>query len=525
MPPRTEPAAVPASSARIHLAPFPEGQVGIMRDLAERDLYFFCKEICGHTLLEPEPHGALCEFLMREHPSPSPQRMRLILMPRTTFKTSVVTEDHTLWELLRDHSLRTLIDSDLRANAKKYALYVRLHLETNPRIRQLWGDLRSEPGWTEEYFTIQRDRHTRESSVMTSGMDQVLVGLHFDRIKITDVVNNTNVNTPEQFTKVREHFGHLSSLLEIPKINPFAERILEGTRWDAQDLYGELMTHASGMESSDAIVEYLLEHGEATWDDLMVFFRSAYHYTRDDRGDLVPRTPLFSLFTPEFLEAKRADPTFGGYWFSANYLNDPVPSAESDWKKEWFIYWDRLPQFVNVYMPVDPAIGTDPNRDSESAIVVAATDKDKRLYLLDAWHGRVAPDVLLGKIFAFYDLYRPQTVGLEQVAFQKYLRYMLYDEMARRQVYFPVRPLMPDTHKTKEGRIRMMQPRYAAGHVLHRRGSRGITDLEMQLLRLGSKRYPKDLADALAYLPQMMSAAQASAPAPAYVPENRTTGY
>src|SRR3990172_25224 len=194
------------------LLPFAEDQVPIMRDLAERDLYFFSKEICGHNLLEPEPHGALCNFLMRPHPSPSPQRLRIALSPRGTFKSTIITEDQTLWRILRDpdHSERTLIDSDLRANSKKYGGYIRTHLETNKRVLQLWGDLKREPGWTEEYFTVRREVEKREPTAMTSGIDQVTVGLHFDRIIVTDVVNNTNINTPEQFEKVSDHFGHLS---------------------------------------------------------------------------------------------------------------------------------------------------------------------------------------------------------------------------------------------------------------------------------------------------------------------------
>src|SRR3990170_178573 len=238
------------------LAPWPETLVPVMRRRADSDLFFFCRNILGVTLLEDEPHGALCRWLER----PARMGKRLILMPRGSFKTSIVSVGYMLWQLVKHPNERHLLDSDLRSNAKKLLLLERQHLEGNPRLRQLYGDLTMPTGWTEEQFTVERTARHKEPSVMTSGMDQVVVMLHFDRLLADDLVNNTNISTREALEKTFDHIRLLYPLMELPSINPHREIIVIGTRWDENDAYAAI-TKLAGW--SDEAVREALDAGEA----------------------------------------------------------------------------------------------------------------------------------------------------------------------------------------------------------------------------------------------------------------------
>lgn len=488
---------------RRRLEPWPEAIVEMVRDRALSDLWFFETEVLGYSLLHPQPHGELCTWLM----APSPGH-RLILMPRTSFKTTIITEGYSLWCLVKDTSERLLIDSDLRANSKRMAGKIRWHIESNKRFGQLFGDLKREPGWTDEYFTVKRSHESREPSIYTAGMDAVVVSLHFDRIFGDDLQNNTNINTKEAIDKVIGHIQLYEPLLELPEVNPYAEILLTGTRWDDADAYGHALRERSRMQD-DEFMAVLKEKGQARFGDLDVFYRSAY---RPDG------TPLFSLFTERFLEQKRE--RLGAYLFAANYLNDPVPVENATFRREYFTYFDRLPEKLAVYTVVDPALSEKKHGDF-TAIVTVAVDPGKVLYVLDAWHGKINPKATIDKMFEVYDAWQPQVMGLETVGFQKTLKYMLYDEMARRGQFLPLRELAPDTRTTKEMRIKSLQPYYQTGKIAHRRG---LHDLETELLRFPRAQHD-DLADALAYVLQMLAPVPRKWEPREYVPENIHTGY
>ncbi len=506
--------AVEAPARRRILAwPDPGPVLDGLRARALQDFWFFAREVVGLDLLEPEPHRKLCRFLER------PARRKLILMPRGSFKSSIVSVAYVLWRIAKDPSERVLIDSDIRANAKKFAGLVRWHIESNARFRQLFGDLVRQPGWTEDFFTVRRPHESKEPTVHTSGMDQVVVGLHFDRIICDDLVNNTNITTRDQMEKTLDHFRLLSPLLELTEINPGAEMVLVGTRWDDNDLYGVILRE-SGL--SERELAEALEAGEVRLGNWEVFFRSCYR--RDGR-------PLFSLFTKKFLEEKRRE--LGAYHFAAQYLNNPVPVETATFRREWFSYYTPpapttkdekglpTPVPLRKTMTVDPGV-SEKRRADRSAIIVAGTDEAGRVYILQVWAGRVQPKVLIDRIFELYEAHKPAVIGLEQVAFQKALRFWLQEEMGRRKVWLPLRELKPDTGATKEMRIRALQPLYESGQIVH--PVKGAEELEEELLRFPRGQHD-DLADALAYQLQLIIKQQAKRPTPVYVPDSQTTGY
>src|SRR3990167_1412260 len=77
-----------------------------LQEVSRQDFTYFCRDVLGYVDMNAQ-HEALCEFLQYE-----PAKVRLILMPRYTFKSSIVTIAKTLWRLLCDPNEKLLLYSD-----------------------------------------------------------------------------------------------------------------------------------------------------------------------------------------------------------------------------------------------------------------------------------------------------------------------------------------------------------------------------------------------------------------------------
>jgi hypothetical protein len=69
------------------------------RDKCFNDLFYFATEVLGYTEITKETHGELCTILDNFDKT---DKNLLILMPRGTFKTTIVVFSYMVRELLRD---------------------------------------------------------------------------------------------------------------------------------------------------------------------------------------------------------------------------------------------------------------------------------------------------------------------------------------------------------------------------------------------------------------------------------------
>ena len=438
----------------------------------KQHLYEFVKEILdqkdesGHNLLHQKPHKELCDFVQTE------KRFKLILMPRGSFKTSVVTIGYSLFSLVKNPNIRILIDSETLGRSKKFLSEIKRHLESNEKLRELYGvhNAKSDDTWSKtEIYSSQRVKNLKEPSIAIAGIDTPAVGLHFDLIIADDLHSEKNITSRDQIDQVIEHYKLLLSVLE-----PDGELIVIGTRWDDTDLYG-----------------YIIDN-EADRFDIMK--RSAI----DDDGNLLMPDRL----SQEFLDNMKK--TQGSYLYSCQYLNDPVSREDAEFKQEDFRYYepkdiDNMP--LNVFMAVDPAIS---QRDSGdfTAIVVGGFDGAGNLYILDIFRQRVNPGQLVNQIFLMADQWMPRLLGIETTVFQQVLAYNLRDEMKVRGRYLPMIELRRDTAESKENRIRALVPRYLTHNVYHPKSHPHLSDMEMELVRFPRGKHD-DIIDATSDLLQM----------------------
>ena len=231
-------------------------------DRCRWDLFYLAKYILNYDLMEEEVHGEVCKYaegLYQAHPeswAPVPDKEGsgledqykhgntnlLILMPRGTFKSSVITIAFALQNTLHDPNIRMLIDSETFSKSKAFLAEIKGHLEGNEAFREVFKTIHGiEPNggkkkdllWTDSQLNLAcRNRPRKEPTFSCAGIDVTKNGMHYDLIIFDDLHSENNVTNKEQIDKVKDHWRLSYSLLD-----PGKPMIVIGTRWHFDDLY------------------------------------------------------------------------------------------------------------------------------------------------------------------------------------------------------------------------------------------------------------------------------------------------
>lgn len=179
--------------------------------------------------------------------------------------------------------------------------------------------------------------------------------------------------------------------------------------------------------------------------------------------------------TKEFLDNARR--TMGSYIFANQYQNEIIPDGEQTFKKHWIRYFDRLPHLYHTFCFVDPAISEASSADF-TGVSVVSVDPEKNWYVRLSQRYKLNPSQLIELLFRLADEFKPQLIGIEEVAFQRAITHFAHEEMKRRNKYIPVTGVKIGHDKTKEMRILSLVPRFEFGSLFL---SNACKDLELEL--------------------------------------------
>lgn len=166
------------------------------------------------------------------------------------------------------------------------------------------------------------------------------------------------------------------------------------------------------------------------------------------------------------LEHKRLELAPYPGMYEALYEADVSQIQKYAFKKEWLRYFDRVPDNLNVFTVVDPAIGESLDHDF-TAIVTGGIDVYGNIFLLDIIKKRFNLETLemFGALFTIYEVFRPIRIGFESVAFQKYVKLFFESECKKRCKFPSVVEIKHDTQKTKAMRITSLAPIAQSGSL------------------------------------------------------------
>ena len=435
------------------------------------DLYFFNKYIIEEdeqrrNFVVPHVHGEWSTWF-----ADSEKRIRCILVPRSSFKSSFFTVGWTLQLMAQSRANRVLIANATSGNAQKFLGEIKSHIRKNETFISLYGDMfNKELKWTdEEVDLVGKPLGVREPNIVTTGVGGNLVSQHYDYIICDDLVNLENSATRLQSNKVIDWWRRSLSLLE-----PTGTMIIVGTRWSYFELYSYLQKELSGEV------------------DFMV--RAAHN--KDN-----------SLYFPErFDEDKLAElkRLHGSYIYSAFYENNPIDPDTAMIGPSQLKYFTEnvaekdpgmaiLPDNVAVFISVDPAV-SEGRLSDYSGFIVVGVDVSDNWYILESRREKVSVGKMIDVIFDLNENYKPETIGLEVIGQAQALMTSIHSEEESRQVYLPIFEIKSQPMVRKEIRIRSaLQPRFERGKIYLKKDQ---PELEDELIHFPLSEHD-DLVDAL----------------------------
>ena len=188
----------------------------------------------------------------------------------------------------------------------------------------------------------------------------------------------------------------------------------------------------------------------------------------------------------------------GSYLFANQYLNVIVPEEDQRFRKEWLKYNTVVPSNCYHFGFIDPAIGQKKTSDY-TGIAIISVDHLGNWYLKRASRHRLTPTQIVDMAFSLCKEYDLSCLGIESVAYQEALLYMLSEEMGRRQETIPVKDVKR-SRTSKETRILALVPRFEWSRIFC---YPGLYDFEEEYLAFPRGSHD-DILDATASLEELV---------------------
>ncbi len=435
--------------------------------------YEFNRDILSWPDIYEPLHRKVCEFVQNNVES----KKLLILLPRGSFKSSMITIGFPLWRLAQNPQERILIANATYPMATSFLSQIKDHISKNETFKELFGDFSaSAASWREDRITISREKayEQKEPSVIAQGMSTNVTGSHYSLGILDDMVNRENITTRDQMDKVINFYKDALDLIDVNK-NDHKEVICIGTTWHHADFYSWILDEETGI-----------------LDDFAVMRKPAY--TGEWKKGKLLFPPRLGWKVLEDLKRSQ-----GTSHFSSQYLLEPKSIEDAVFKFKFKSYEesDIRGLSLNKFITIDPAISEKKEADY-SAMTCVGVDKQNNWYILDIWRDKVPPKRLLDQMFYWDDKWKPIKVGIETTAFQKVLQYFAYDEMKRKNHFIPIMELK-HADRSKYDRIMGLEPRYETGSIFHPQKTTVplVEELEQELRDFDKGKHD-DLIDSLA---------------------------
>lgn len=399
--------ALPRTEAeRIYADAFQKNDIETVRWLAANDRYFLLTCILRRPDARYDWIYARCREVEANADS------HIDLWARGHYKSTIITFAGVIQEIIRNPEITIGIYSHARPAAKAFLTQVKVELEDNQFLKDLFPDtFWQDPGkqakrWSDEALVVKRKSNPKEATVEAWGLYEGLpTGKHFILRVYDDVVTERTVTTPDMIKKITERFD----LSEYTGTRDGRVWIV-GTRYHFGDTYGILISRGTYKERRHPATH------DGSFDGRPVFLTDAQ-------------------WEKELRQPKPA--------VAAQMLLNPTAGAETTFAIEHLRFWDVRPKTVNIYILVDPSLGT--ARDL-TAIAVVAIDAQRNKYLVDGYAHRMT---LSKRWVAVRNLYRKWSrlpgvmlciVGYERYGMQTDLQY-IDERMEIEKISVPIEEL------------------------------------------------------------------------------------
>ena len=397
--------------------------------------------------------------------------------------------------------------------------YGKVFPEIRPQFSKNTG---REQLWRDDAILIERQVDYTEATVEISSPTTKVVGRHYDILIMDDVVTEKNVNTPDQMMAIREFHEYCEALLD-----PGAEEIMIGTRYDYGDEYGRILSNAEIRGEYD-IMQY-----SCLKDPLVMAEMMANPQRWKPEHDKCLLYPLRFTLAPKDL-IHPTDPTLnkkslvatrkliGSWLFSTQYMNEPVSPDSALFTPDVIdkMWVDKSPGVGHYWFQVLDVSTEAMTKTSFTSLITFAVNSQGEVIVTDIFwgnyrFGQIATEILFRQKNPDHSR-RPRKVGMGRSIYEKAVKPWL-DEAARRDgIFVPVFMIsgeegqIPKTKRIERG----LQPWVENGKIYIWRECRNKHILVEEMLKF--PRFPRmDCLDALAIAPFVLySPEELSEPTP-----------
>ena len=214
-------------------------------------------------------------------------------------------------------------------------------------------------------------------------------------------------------------------------------------------------------------------------------------------AELEDGTPIWpSRWTKADLERKRRD--VGSTVYDVEYLSLSVNMEGRIFDPTWFQYFDIADIDLKNMKII---IGADPNAEGsdDASLVVTAHDLQKKIkYVLAWWSKTYGTHMdLFNQMLIFYEVWNPETIYFEEVAFQKVYKVFLLEKAIDYGVMLPLAGSKPGA-TSKKARSMQYQPHIQAGIIKFNRSLKDSDEMT-RLQAFPTKGVNDGIPDALYY--------------------------
>lgn len=311
----------------------------------------------------------------------------LWIWSRGFFKTTLITECHSVYLIINNPNIRMLLCSNTIGISTDMLRNIKGHFMANVAFRHFFPEFCPKPNsvgkvefGTSQDFTVPcRVLARKEPTIMVAGVGTNLTGLHFDYMKLDDLVTKDSVTNDTQIQASKDYYSSLRPLFDKAAV---PREDVVGTIYHFNDLYTSVL-RKSGLFKESFIPARI--NGVATFPERLP----------DDE-----------------LEKLILDPSVGPWQFATQYMLNPINPADAKFRESWiktYVVGDvggsdykKLPEGLAEYVLVDPA-STTKKKSDYTVIERWGIDSEGNQYLLEGIRDKLTAFQRIDKLFEIVD--------------------------------------------------------------------------------------------------------------------------
>lgn len=415
-----------------------EAKKQAMRALAESSLFFFCIVVLEMSFVDNDFCFRLCMDVQEN------KWNRLWVIAREHFKTTIITEASTLWELSKDPELTYLINSYNIMFSTTCVDHIRTYCETCTLLHELWPEIfwkdpargyednedgtRTTWTWTKSKIELRRKNHPKEMTIEAGAIEGAgQTGGHFARIIYDDAETPKTVETAQSIEKAYNKIMLAVNTGKTTDLNI----CFVGTFYARDDMYVKMIRNKVVIE---AVIQPCCE--------------------KDG-------TPI--CYPVEILEKKIA--MMGPDAAYTQMFCDPSVTSAASFDPKWIKRWiPKIEPGQNTYIFVDPAGSKQKSTNDNTVMIVVSIDGMGNMLLHDMVRDKLTQMQKFQYLSTFYAKYRPIQTFYEEESMQADIA-MMENFMSTYNMRFPITPFSMKKFGKKEHRISKLVTPFSRGRI------------------------------------------------------------